>query len=122
MIKREDIREELYQEIFEAEKHHDHEIVMDGETYRWKRNDGIRFLVDNMDLNDLVDLLMRLGYDKNSEIFRKLYRNMGYSLYGYWEVFYWETNNPRSKEYIDMSKCRYREDRISFLVDDSFTS
>jgi hypothetical protein len=39
------------------------------------------------------------GYTKNSEIYRKLYRDMGYSLSGYWEVFYWDVNNEKVDEY-----------------------
>ena len=35
----------------------------------------------------------------NSEMWRKLYRDLGYSLFGYWEIFYWEANNEKAAEY-----------------------
>ncbi len=61
-------------------------------------------LIDVMNLNHIVMLLIYLGYNKNSEIYRKLYRDMGYSLYGYWEIFYWEVNNPDYAEYKPNTK------------------
>lgn len=56
-------------------------------------------VIEKIDLNTLVLLLNHLGYGKNSEVYRQLYRDMGYSLYGYWEIFYWEVNNPDANEY-----------------------
>ena len=54
----------------------------------------------NVIINDLIPLLDSLGYDKNSEVYRKLYRDMGYSLFGYWEVFYWVANNSEADKYV----------------------
>ncbi len=91
---------ENYQEIFEVESHHDHEVIEDEHgTYRWKANEDVDELVMASDLNEIIIALHRNGHDKNSEIYRKLYRNMGYSLSGYWEVFYWEVNNPDAQKY-----------------------
>jgi hypothetical protein len=99
-IKREDIQEDIYQNIFKREKHHNHEIVEDcNGIYKWRENYQVRDLVEKINLNDLIPLLHHLGFGKNSEIYRKLYRDMGYSLNGYWEVFYWEVNNEDSKKY-----------------------
>ena len=84
-----------YEEMLKTEQHHGHEIVVIDGVLRWKENPLISHLVDNtLNLNDLLRLLNTMGYDKNSEVYRKLYRNMGYSLSGYWEIFYWELNNP----------------------------
>lgn len=98
-------RDEIYipelKHILEIEKH-DHEIVVQKNTFRWRQNDSIRFLFDNklLDLTNVVMHLYEMGHDKNSEIFRKLYRDLGYSLYGYWEVFYWEANNEDASKYV----------------------
>lgn len=99
-ISRESITEDLYQEIFEKESHHNHEIIKDEHgTLRWKRNDRVDKLVDEVGLNGIMMLFYNLGLTKNSELIRKMYREMGYSLYGYWEIFYWEVNNSESDEY-----------------------
>lgn len=47
-----------------------------------------------LDLNKVIVFLLKKGYDQNSEIYRKLYRDLGYSLSGYFDVFYWDMNNP----------------------------
>ncbi len=100
-IDRKEITEDTYTEILEKESHHDHKIIKDEQgTLRWQENKKIRELVDKIGLNDLIALFLKLGHDKNSEIYRKLYRYMGYSLFGYWEIFYWEVNNPDAKKYL----------------------
>lgn len=97
-IKREDIKDELYQDIFQKEAHHDHEIIIDKHgIYRWKKDPVIDFL--SKDLNSVVRQLHEEGHDKNSELYRKIYRSIGYSLNGYWEIFYWEANNEAADEY-----------------------
>lgn len=99
-VKRETIEEECCQEIFKKESHHTHEIIeMDDGVFRWKPNDNARIFLENISLNDLCPLLSMLGYDKNSEVYRKLYRDLGYSLFGYWEIFYWDENNPDAENY-----------------------
>lgn len=103
-VKREDITDENYREILNKEAHHDHVIIKDGNTLRWKTNPQVIVLLKGVSLNYLCPLLTALGYNKNSEIYRKLYRDMGYSLYGYWEIFYWEVNNPDAKSYIPNKK------------------
>lgn len=102
VIKRKDIKEETYVEILDKEKHHNHPIIKDENgTLRWIANDSVCSLLDEkFNLNDLVSLLHLLGYGKNSEVFRKLYRDMGYSLSGYWEIFYWEVNNEEADKYV----------------------
>jgi len=44
-------------------------------------------------------MFMKMGLTKNSEPVRKLYRDMGYSLSGYWEIFYWDVNNEEAEDY-----------------------
>lgn len=98
-------REELmdvedYKEIFDIEFHHDHEIIRDeAGTVRWKPNPDVRKIIDKGILNDLWILFHNMGLTKNSEEVRKLYRDMGYSLSGYWEIFFWDLNNDDAREY-----------------------
>lgn len=100
VIDRKSIEVEAYQLIFSKESHHDHEIIEDTQgTLRWKENKDVNANLENISLNDLCPLLSNLGYGKNSEVYRKLYRDMGYSLNGYWEIFYWEMNNEEADEY-----------------------
>lgn len=100
-IERKDLMKiEDYKEIFEAESHHDHEVIEDQNgTFRWKEDPTVRKIIDTGILNDLWVLFYKMGLTKNSEEVRKLYRDMGYSLSGYWEIFYWEVNNEDAEEY-----------------------
>lgn len=87
-VKREDVHP-AYKELLEREAHHDHEIILDDhDVIRWKKNDDVDKMLERISLNDLAVLLQVLGYGKESEVYRKLYRSMGYSLSGYWDIFY----------------------------------
>ena len=100
VIDRNKIEIKDYQEIFKKESHHDHEVVeTENGVLRWKENPAVSFLVDFGNLNDIVAELYKRGHDKNSELYRKLYRDMGYSLSGYWEIFYWDWNNEYADSY-----------------------
>lgn len=100
IILREDIENHPdYSEMMQTEKHHNHEIVEINNVLRWKENETSRKLVDDIGLNEIWDLFYNIGLDKNSEIIRKLYRDIGYSLHGYWEIFYWEVNNEIADSY-----------------------
>ncbi len=91
---------EEYKEILDKEWHHDHEIIEDEKgTFRWKENPKVSEIIDKGILNDLWYLFHTMGLNKNSEEVRKLYRDMGYSLFGYWEIFYWEMNNENAHLY-----------------------
>lgn len=98
LVDRNDLPED-YKEMMLTESHHQHEIVMDGDVLRWKKDPNVEYFLLKISLNDLCLLLESLGYGKNSEVYRTLYRNMGYSLSGYYDVFYWEANNERCSEY-----------------------
>lgn len=94
-------KNKIFEDMLRTEKHHDHEIVKDAAgKFRWKEKEGVnKLLKQSLNLNDLWVLFYHLGCNKNSEIIRDLYRKMGYSLLGYWEIFYWETNNQLAEEY-----------------------
>jgi len=89
-----------YKEMLKKEDHHDHNIVMDElGTLRWQVHPDISKAVSDIGVNELMDLFRALGFGLNSEIVRKIYRSRGYALSGYWELFYWEVNNPKASEY-----------------------
>ena len=91
---------EEYKEILDKEWHHDHEIIEDEQgTFRWKQDPKVREIIDKGILNDLWYLFHTMELNKNSEEVRKLYRDMGYSLFGYWEIFHWEMNNENAHLY-----------------------
>lgn len=96
----------LYREMLKTEKHHKHKIIEDEQgTFRWEENVDVRKILTKISLNDLCPLLSVLGYGKNSEVYRKLYRDMGYSLSGYYEIFYWEVNNSEVDNYKPNPLC-----------------
>ena len=89
-----------YAEIMEKESHHNHEIIIDGNgIIRWKEDSLSNHLLKKLPLNELTALLENIGHGKNSEVYRALYRSMGYSLSGYWEIFYWDWNNDEAELY-----------------------
>lgn len=91
---------EDYAEIFKKESHHVHRVIEDEHgTLRWEADPVVNEIVDRVNLNDLWLMFMKMGLTKNSEPVRKLYRDMGYSLSGYWEIFYWDVNNEAAEEY-----------------------
>jgi hypothetical protein len=108
---------EEWKEMLKTERHHDHEIVDVDGILRWKENKDVRDLVGGkgpIDLNTLWQFLYSMGLDKNSEFVRDVYRNMGYSLSGFWELFYWEVNNEISSEYNPMQE--YRDKKIDDIL------
>ena len=108
VIDRNSITADTYREILDVEVHHNHPIIEDDHgTLRWEANPSVRNFIDTHNLNDIIIMLRVLGYDKNSEIYRKLYRDMGYSLYGYWEIFYWEANNDAADKYVPKKEVEY---------------
>lgn len=94
-----------YREMLEKESYHDHEIIMDDNgTIRWKADPTVNSLIDDLNLNSLWMLFFKMGMNKNSKEIRKMYRDMGYSLSGYWEVFYWKVNNPDAAKFTVSSE------------------
>ena len=74
----------IYKKMFEDESHHNHPIDYVNGVYRWRRSTIVHTLVtETLNLDNIVRLLLALGYDKNSEVYRKLHRDMGVSIYNY---------------------------------------
>ncbi len=96
---------DCYAEMMQTEQHHDHEIIMVNDVVRWKVNEGVREVVDMCDLNHMIADMQKKSIGKNDEPYRRLYRNMGYSLSGYWEIFYWDLNNGEADEYKPPAKA-----------------
>lgn len=112
IISREELMDvDTYKEIFDIEFHHNHEIIRDQNgTVRWKADPVIEGMITKtVNLNDLWYIFHTMGLTKNSEEVRKLYRDMGYSLSGYWEIFFWEANNENSPEYRKAQLRKKRE-------------
>jgi hypothetical protein len=87
-------------EIFSREKH-DHRIYMDEHgVLRWEGDPIIEMIspAGEFDCLSLNTMFMN-GASKNDPRVRELYRKLGYSLFGYWEVFHWDVNNPQAEEY-----------------------
>lgn len=97
---------------------HNHQLVLDdnardsGRVLRWERDP----LIDEMFHRGWFDLNAIMGgycktyagitakisparIVKNDPLVRELYRRMGISLFGYWETFYWDINNPYAEEF-----------------------
>ena len=99
-IEKESILIPDYRTIIENEPH-DHKIIVDTNgNFRWKANPDVRLLANTLGLNEIISNFHSKDIYKNSEPYRKLYRDIGYSLLGYWEIFYWEANNPNTDEYV----------------------
>ena len=99
-IKREEIKDLDFIEIMKKEDHHNHEIIQnqEGQLF-WKPNDSLCAETEGKNINDYISNFLSKGINKNGEEYRKFYRDMGYSLFGYWEIFYCKVNNPIVNEY-----------------------
>lgn len=84
-----------YAEVFAKDGLKD-EVEMYGDVLRWKPDPLVRWMVDTMDLEDFW---IRQGNNKNDPMIRGMYRKMGYSVFGYWEIFFWDGNNARAHEW-----------------------
>lgn len=99
-INRNDVTDADFINLLQKEAHHDHELILDDGIIYWKEVKEARKAVDEIGMNQLMHLFGLMGFNRNSEPIRKLYRDIGYSLFGYWELFYCETNNPEADQYI----------------------
>ncbi len=88
---------DIWKEMKLFEAHHDHKIIYDKKIKKfvWETT-----YVGKYDLNKIMADFSKRGLTKNSEEVRALLRSIGYSLYGYWEIVYWEVNNSDVKSYI----------------------
>jgi len=91
---------EEYVDILERE-FHDGELYVTPDGYvRWVEDpERAKEIMDSFGAKDLNDLFGRCRADKNDPIIRELYKCIGYSLYGFWEIFYWDVNNEDADEY-----------------------
>ena len=92
-----DIREianDFEMEVINSESECGHDIILSNGLLRWKERptqfECLNSAVAHFDLN---------GITKNHEEYRNFYRSTGYSLRGYWEVFYWSLNNEIANKY-----------------------
>jgi hypothetical protein len=91
--------------IINTESHHGHELVIDKTgTVRWKPDPEVCEKMNGINFNNVIEEFLYRGLDKNCEEYRKVYRDIGYSFDGYWEIFYWEVNNPIAGHYIPNQK------------------
>ena len=99
-INREEITDLNFIEIMKKESHHNHEIILDKEgDLFWKPDENLCAKIEGENINDYIFDFNSNGLNKNSEEYRKFYRDMGYSLLGYWMIFYCKANNPICKDY-----------------------
>ena len=99
-IKREEIKDLNFIKIIKKESHHNHEIIQDEEgILYWKPDENLCAEIEGKNINDNIFYFHSNGLDKNSEEYRKFFRDMGYSLLGYWNIFYCKTNNPICTNY-----------------------
>jgi hypothetical protein len=87
-------REELPSDFFvmmEYEAHHDHEIIMDNAgMLRWKDDPEVRKLLIEYGgcTDNIIQVIRGMGYDNNSEVLRKFYRDCGLMLVEYFDILY----------------------------------
>lgn len=99
IIEREDLPSE-YQEMMKTEQHHNHKIIKDDKgTLRWEQDTFIDRYSEAVGLNLICGAFRSKKINKNNEIYREFYRRLGYSLSGYWEIFYWDFNNDEAHLY-----------------------
>ena len=104
---------EIAKEIFSKEYHHSHIIDNIDGILRWRMNKDVRAEVDRKGLSNIIGYYNSMGLDRNSEEMRKLYRDIGSSLFVYWETFYWEVNNKDAHLY---RRDKIRDEKINNLL------
>lgn len=81
---------EDYDEEYIRKQYPDHAVETDAAgRLRWVGNPSVEWAFEVGVLN-LTELCVNAV--KTDERYRRLYRDLGYSLSGYWEIFYWEMN------------------------------
>ncbi len=95
----------VWKDMKDLESHHKHNIILKDGIYRWEQTN-----FDYGDLNRVMDNFYNNGLNKNSEEVRAFYRSIGYSLFGYWELVYWDVNNPIVMDYKQPDSTQSRGD------------
>jgi hypothetical protein len=95
-------------EIFETEDHYRHNVVkitLGSSTHSyWQTNTSIYHFLQPLGLHQLSETLLAWGLDRNTELYRKLYRDMGCSLFNYKEIFYMPNDAYHPSQYIPNAK------------------
>lgn len=86
---------DVWKDMKDLESHHSHNIILKDGIYKWEQTN-----FDYGDLNRVMYNFYNNGLTKNSEEVRAFYRSIGYSLFGYWELVYWDVNNPIVMDYL----------------------
>jgi len=108
---------EEYAEILETEELGHELYVNEHGTIRWVADpEKEQEMMDMFGARDLNDLFMK-GADKNDPRIRELYKHIGYSLYGFWEIFYWETNNELAYQYQGRNKGNKKRIKVNVIIE-----
>ena len=84
-----------------TETHHNHVLIEDKDgIIKWKEDPMVTKILEKINLGHLLDLFRVLGLNKNSEVWRHLYRCIGFSIHAYYDVFYHKLNNPDHLDYV----------------------
>lgn len=111
------VLEDIYAEVLETEELGHELYVSDHGTIRWVANpEKEQEIMDEFGARDLNVLFMK-GANKNDPRIRELYKHIGYSLFGFWEIFYWEVNNELAYKYLGRKKGNKKRVKFSVVVE-----
>lgn len=111
--------DEVYAEVLETEELGHGLYVDEHDTIRWVENPlREQEIMDEFSASDLNDLYIK-GAEKNDPLVRELYKNIGYSLFGFWEIFYWRLNN--SKAHLYTGRLERNEIKIKDMFGNELT-
>ncbi|MBD0788135.1 hypothetical protein HUO09_17410 [Vibrio sp. Y2-5] len=78
-----------YSNLLLREAGNSHPIILaENGGYFWKENPSVANLISQVGLNNVCHLLLTMGFDQNSDVYKQLYRNLGVSLSRYESVIY----------------------------------
>lgn len=113
---------QLLAEIYKAEPWHKHEAVITNGKIHWKEAPGFVEMVNAIGMNQIRATLELAGFHKQADVLKNIYRKMGYSIMGYWEVFYDPLNNcPDDSLIIEVKTCeadRVEVDLNTYILSD----
>jgi len=109
--------DEEYAKVLEREELGYDLYIDNANVLRWVPNpERVEEIMNEFGAKDLNDLFGRCNADKNDPKIRELYKAMGYSLSGFWEIFYWEVNNEDAWAYQGRLKTPVDKKRLGFEV------
>jgi len=103
-----EINNPQFREIISTEPHITNRIVRYAghDTLYWEKANFVALYLDAVakageySFEDVVNHYTKLGFTKNSDIYRQLYRDAGCSLFDYYETFYMPNDTYNPSEYI----------------------